>query len=128
VWHPTHAYAALDAFLDWYETERAEDVVPLDHDGDLLLFQWGTGNATFDYDITRQFTVADDVDDDAIWQLHLTLHFEPSIQTRLLGAGIKWCSHPRRVHEFKEFVTNAEATQYARSEDPIRLDLTMDGV
>jgi hypothetical protein len=51
------ADALVGLMLDWYVSERADDV-DLSADGDMLLFQWGTYDRAkgpiFQYDITRQ--------------------------------------------------------------------------
>jgi hypothetical protein len=106
---------------DWYETQRVDDV-NLDHDGDMLLFQWGTyswnGDA-FSYDITRQFIVESAEDDDAIWQLALTVLFDAADETESLGSGGQWCYRPDQVDDFRSFVAASPVTAFALSRRPV---------
>jgi hypothetical protein len=45
-------------------------------------YGWGEGSS-FEYNLTRQLIINSGVDrdDDAFWQLSLTLHFEPGSET-----------------------------------------------
>jgi len=78
---------AVDLMLEWYSVERADDA-DLSDGGDMLLYQWGTydwGNGpSFQLDITRQLIAVAGSDDD-IWQLSVTLHFEPPSPRRRSG-------------------------------------------
>lgn len=108
--------AAIGAMLDWYEDERAEDAVPDDEDGDMLLFQWGTYDwgegPTFEVDITRQLIDAADEDDDAIFQLSLTSKYEPTDATASLGKGNRWCTSPAGIDEFRRYVETHPAVAF----------------
>ena len=92
--------------LAFYKDVRAPEV-DLAHDGDMLLFQWGTYDwgegPMFEVDLTRQF-IAHEGEDDDIWQLHLTYRFAPSETLRAIGKGQRWCSHPNDIAEFERFI------------------------
>jgi hypothetical protein len=97
--------------LDFYRSLRA-DGCPLDEDGDMLLYQWGTYGASngpsFQCDITRQFIISQIDDEDsepAMSQLSLTFHFPPSETNEALGKGSRWCSSPDELAKFESFIT-----------------------
>ncbi len=119
------AVTAVDVMLEWYQFERAEDVVALDEDGDLLLFQWGSYDwgegRSFQYEIVRQLIVAED--DDGIWQLSVTLYYPESEETQALGAGHRWCPHPRGADDFRGSIESTDATAYAHRAPPSRIDV-----
>ena len=112
------------AVVSWYQAERADDVA-LDQDGDALLFQWGTydsvGGPSFQYDITRQL-ILEDEEDDAFWQLSVTLHFLPTAETKALGSGNRWCLHPAEADAFRSFVEASGASIHVRGADPARTE------
>jgi len=60
----------------------------------------------------RQFILQDKTDDDdAIWQLHLVLHFPPDPS---LGSGMETCEEPTDADEFRELLlANPPATRVA---------------
>jgi len=111
------------SMLDFYATVRAEDV-DVDRDGDMVLFQWGTyrfaGMPSFHYDMTRQFMTPDG-EDESIWQLSITLHFEPDEATKKLGHGDRWCARPDELPSLREFIEQAPPTAYARTTKPTRV-------
>lgn len=79
----------------------------------MLLFQygcydWGDGEM-FQVDLTRQFIVADEVDDDAISQLHFTAYFEPDDDLRAIGSHARWCESHDEVAEFKKEILSSSA-------------------
>lgn len=123
------AKSLIDAMIDWYLAERVDDAVDLDHDGDILLFQWGIfgrlGDRTFQYDITRQFISAgaDDDDDEGIWQLSVTMHFPVTAETEDLGKGLRWCHRPPDAGAFSDFIEAVEATRFARRSKPERTEI-----
>jgi hypothetical protein len=70
--------SAIEAWIEFYKAQRVDDVA----DGmDWLWFQFGTYDwgqgPSFQIDLTRQFILQDETDDDAIWQMHLVLPFRP---------------------------------------------------
>jgi hypothetical protein len=95
---------SLQVMLDFYGEERA-DGCPIEEDGDMLLFQWGTYDwgkgEGFELDLTRQFIISGE---DEPYQLHMTLRFDPTDECRHLGAGNKWCPSPAHLSAFRDFI------------------------
>lgn len=114
--------------LAFYQDHRAEHSPP-DSDGDMMPFQWGTYDwgkgEWFGFDLTRQFILNNEPQDENIWQLSLTFKFSPSAQLRSLGSGEKWCYTPRTtaVEYFQGFIRNTEAFQSVRDFRPQSVDL-----
>jgi hypothetical protein len=124
------AAACVAVITDWYESVRAEDVVGLDEDGDMLLFQWGTYDwgegPFFIYDLTRQLILEGSADDDAsIWQLNCELRYSGGPDTEPLGEGGEWCSSPSELDDFRSMIASAAATAYAQTNDPISVELRL---
>jgi hypothetical protein len=122
---------AIAAMVTFYEQHRVDDV-DLEELGDMLLFQYGTvdwhdgrGEA-FEYNVTRQvvtpLTPGQD-DDDAFWQLQLTLRYPPTEAMRSLGMNNRWCQHPADAPGFEDYIRGTEAAQQVRGLAPIRVDL-----
>ncbi len=101
----------VEAMLDFFLAERAEGC-EAEHQ-DMLLYQWGTydrGNGKyFELDITRQFIMREDADDEDIWQLHMTFHFVPTKDLNDLENGNRWCESIGAVPVFREFITSSAA-------------------
>jgi len=125
--HSAPTLELTEIMIAWYVSERTDDAVPLEEDGDMLLFQWGEygwGSApTFQYDLTRQLTSVAEVDDDALWQLSVTRHFEVTDETKGLGSGNRWCYHPEEVAEFTAFVESSAVAAFAREATPLRTEI-----
>lgn len=124
------ASSAVDATLEFYRDERADDV-DLDEDGDMLLFQWGTyGGASFQYDLTRQLIGVAGCDDDNFVQLNLTLHFDNDAEASAIEQGNFWCKRPgdAEVQEFRARIDLTAATAYATNRVPRRVELRFGGV
>ena len=102
----------------------AADGVPVDQNGDMLLFQWGTyaftGSPSFQLDITRQYILPDN---DEPYQLLLTLHYEPTEKTKSLGHGNQWCDSPDQLAEFREFIEASDAYRLLADSKPARVEL-----
>lgn len=117
------------AMIDWYAAARADDTLPLDQDGDMLALRWGTHDwghgSWFEYDITRQLTVAEG-ERKTIWQLSVTFRYEPSELTQLLRTGMRWCSSPANVKEFRQFVTGALPSAFAKVATASHVDVRLD--
>jgi len=117
--------------LDFYRNARAEGC-PLEEDGDMLLFQWGTydsgGGKSWQCDITRQFIESESEGDDAMSQLAFTFHFPPSPQTAAIKAGNQWCGSPEELAEFESFIQGTEAYQASRASRPATVSLQYGGV
>ena len=79
-----------------------EDAPSPEEDGDGVLAQFGTptfdGVRGFCADLTRRFIEAGAGDEDAMWQLHCTLHWTPRAEAEALGSGHLW-SFGRPLHE-----------------------------
>jgi hypothetical protein len=111
----TSLVGGLRAMIDFYCRVRADgcDMVA---DRDMLLFQWGTYDwgegKRFEIDLVRQVILVDEMDDDAIWQLHLYYRYPESRELALLGAGDRWCTSPGEAADFVEFVLSAPAVAH----------------
>src|SRR5690242_283844 len=116
--------AGTEAMLAYYAEERA-DGCPLDADGDLLLFQWGTydwgDGPAFEVNITRQLIVAGDADEEPR-QVRLTFRFEPAVGASA-GAGNRWCESLDGLPEFRRFVTGSAALQAIGRRSPEAVEL-----
>jgi len=116
---------ALEAMFAFYAEQRAEDVEP--DDGDMLLFEWGvysfTAPETIQIGVTRQFIVADEEDEEEIFQLHLTMHFPATDELRQLNDGNKWCHSPDELPEFKRFVESSPFFRTVADLKPLRVEL-----
>jgi hypothetical protein len=92
------AESAIGAWIEFYKAQRVDDV---DEGMDWLWFQFGTYDwgqgPSFQLDLTRQFILQDETDDDAIWQMYLVLHFPPDAS---LGDGMETCEEPADADEF----------------------------
>jgi len=117
--------------LDFYRDVRA-DGCELDEDGDMLLFQWGTSDAgdgeTFQFDISRQFILAESEDDDAMSQLAFTFHFTPTAKLAKLEDGNEWCSTPDELADFESFITRSGAYDAIATASPPTVTLEFGGV
>jgi hypothetical protein len=109
------ARAGLRLMLDFYRDVRAEGVAPLDADGDMLLFQWGTFDwgkgEHFEVEICRQFRDAVLQDDGAMSQLRLVFYFTPTEDLARLKHGERWCDQPKWLSELELFIAQNEAYQ-----------------
>ena len=96
--------------MGFYCESRAIDAVPLEDDGDMLLYQWGTydwgDSSHFEVNLTRQFILQDGEDQD-IWQLLLTYCFPPQEVSIPKTSGERWCHNPSDVPSFSDFVLNS---------------------
>jgi hypothetical protein len=109
----------FEAMLRFYAERRVEGC-DLEADGDMLLFQWGMYDwgegPEFELDLTRQVIFPDEEDDDAIWQLHLTYHYQPTGELRALGADDRWCPVPADLPGFREFILASKPYQLLRAQ------------
>jgi hypothetical protein len=113
--------AAIDVWIAFYKAQRFEDV---DDGFDWLWFQYGTydwgGGHSFELDLTRQFIVHQASGEDAIWQLHLVLHFPPGSAP---GRGIETCEDPASADKFRDTVMHSEPVKRVVTLRPERLEL-----
>ncbi|MFO0916191.1 MAG: hypothetical protein U0795_24750 [Pirellulales bacterium] len=112
----------------FYRNHRAEDC-PADADGDMLLYQWGMSRGEdgefFEVDLTRQFILGGDSEDENIWQLSLTFKFAPTETLRTIESGNKWCPRPRAraLDYFEGYVRESAAYQTVSELKPVRVEL-----
>jgi len=118
-------HLAMSAMVDWYVTERALDAVPLESDGDMLLFQWAIHDAgdgeRFEIGLTRQFVVAsdDEDEDEDLVQLSATFRFEPSEAMRAIDRGHRWCHQPTEADALRTFISEHPATRSVLRRSPV---------
>lgn len=118
--------ALIEGALDFYTGVTASGLAA-DPQSDMLLFQfgvfdWGSGES-FEIDLTRQFIVSDQVDDDAISQLRCTAYFEPTPTLRAVGMANRWCRSRAELSEFRAFVLSSPAYRAALAEVPKRREI-----
>ncbi len=117
----------VELMLVFYRRQRAEDCPP-ESDGDMLLYQWGdNGDGDFELDLTRQFIIADnDEDEDShIWQLSLTFIFPTNDERKSLGSGNNWCEEPHKgaTDHFENFVKGSDAYRAVADVSPLKVEL-----
>ncbi|MDB6122424.1 MAG: hypothetical protein JWQ71_1417 [Pedosphaera sp.] len=114
----------IQFMMDFYQQVRAEDC-PLEEDGDMLLYEWGTYDADkgrlFQCGITRQFIQADSEGDDGMSQLSLKFYFQPSAASDALESGNEWCYSPEGVEDFDSFMKGNAAFQAVQSTKPAKV-------
>jgi len=116
----------IDLLLSFYEDERAEEC-EIGEDGDMLLYQWGSydwiiGVEAFELDITRQL-IGPGHEDEDIFQLSLTFKFAPTIESRAIKNGNRWCSRPTEVDSFRDFIHKSAAFQAVVGQVPQTITL-----
>ena len=102
----------ISAVIQFY-TDCPASGLSDDASSDMLLFQygcydWGDGEM-FEVDLTRQFIVANEEDDDAVSQLHFTAFYEPDDELRAIGSHNRWCLSHDGVAGFRNEVLNSPA-------------------
>ncbi len=116
----------IEAMLRFYEQVRPVGLDPT-RDADMLLFEWGVYDwgqgETFNFGVTRQFIEAEERDDDAISQLHLTIHLPPTAEAKQLPAGNYWCDGVAFTPHLHRFILESDAFRLASSLDRLRVDL-----
>ena len=126
---PDPGFAEMFAF---YRDVRPVDCAPVDSDGDMLLYQWGTYDwgegKYFNLNLTRQFILQGLEDDDAIFQLGLTFFYQPSHVLDGLIQGNRWCHSPAELTDFQQFVLSSEAYSTARGLTPAKVELRYESV
>jgi hypothetical protein len=129
------AEQAVEGAIAFFESVRFDDVEAEERDGDMLLFQWGTydwrdgAGPSFQFDLARQFIIAGsdpEDDDDAMWQLHLTLHYAPTEATAAVGAGHRWCHRVADAGSFGTFIRSTPAMAVAAGAPPDRVEIGFD--
>ena len=96
-------------------------------ESDMLLFEWGVFNwgkgEHFQIGLTRQFIVADQIDDDAISQLHFVAYFDPTPELKAIPIAHRWCESVAEVEPFSAFIYDSAAYRAVESLPPQRVDL-----
>ena len=118
--------SGIPAMLAFYREERAEGC-PLEDDGDMLLFQWGTYNwgqgEWFDLNITRQLISGESGEDEDIWQLSLTFKYKPTSALRMLGSENRWCEKSEELPAFESYIQDSDAFQMVSDVRPDAVEL-----
>jgi hypothetical protein len=126
---PNVGFSEMFAF---YRDVRPVDCVPIEDDGDMLLYQWGTFDwgqgKYFNLNLTRQFIVEGVEDDDAIFQLGLTFFYAPSRVLEALEQGNRWCHSPAELADFEQFVFTSSAYLVGSELTPDKVELLYEDV
>ena len=116
----------IHLMFEFYKQVRADNC-PIDKDGDMFLYEWGTydwGEGTyFQLDITRQFIETGFEGDDGISQLSMRFYFYPSEEFQHLEWGNRWCDSPTELSHFKSYVTTNAAYLKVANANPTKLDI-----
>jgi hypothetical protein len=119
----------IDALLDFYATVPASGLSG--PDGDMLLFQygvydWGQG-PFFQLDLTRQFIVNDDGEDE-ISQLHCTTYFAATDALRAIPALTAWCGSPADLPAYRQRIVASDGYRAALAARPVRRTIAWERV
>jgi len=110
---PDVGFSELFAF---YRDVRPIGCVPVEHDGDMLLYRWGTwdwGNGMyFNLNLTRQF-VLEDLEDDGSLSVGTHLLLRALAYPGGPKQGSRWCHSPSELLEFQQFVASSNAYRTA---------------
>lgn len=113
-----------EAMLAYYAEERA-DGCPIESDGDMLLFEWGTHNwgdgPAFEVSICRQCIVSG-TEDEEPWQFALTFEFHQSVGITA-GEGNRWCASPDGLAEFRRSIGESVAMRVVGDRPPRKVSL-----
>ncbi len=123
---------AISLMLEYYHDVCVKHC-PVQEEGDMLLFQWelvewGEKKGLYYFDITRQFIRSDQMDDDAITQLSLMLHFSLPKELQKIEDGDRWHDNPSTLAEFKQFIHGTEIFQAVKDLAPANVKLYFEGV
>jgi hypothetical protein len=114
----------MDLMLEYYKGIRVGNC-PIDKNGDMLLFEWGTYNwgegSFFQCDITRQFIVDGLEGDDAISQLSMRFYFIPNPEFDNLKSGGRWCESPDELFNFNLFINTNETYLLVAMRQPVKI-------
>jgi len=125
------AAEAVQQVLAFYRTRRFDRCDP-EADGDMLLYQWGVFDwgegPSFQFDLTRQFMIADALGDEGMSQLSLVLHYALTDALSALPAGNVWCMSPRKADAFERTVLGSAAYAAVAGISPEHVELRWGGV
>jgi hypothetical protein len=85
-------------------------------------YDWGQGPSS-QIDLTRQFILSGEEGDDAIWQMHLVLHFAPDWE---FGRGMMTCDDPADAQAFRQDVLASEVVARVAAVVPLRVELRLE--
>lgn len=87
------------------------------------VYDWGEGES-FELEITRQFMIGGDAEDDSICKLSLTFKYVPMEELRETDSGNRWCgtAAPRGVAYFKLWIQDSRGYQ-VEGKRPDRVEL-----
>ncbi len=118
--------SGIGKMIAFYRDVRADDC-PVEQDGDMLLFQWGTYDwgegPSFQINITRQFTLNDRDADQAMSQLSLTFHFEPTVSNKVYEKGSRWCPEPSQLIAFIDFIHGQKPFKDLSGQNAARVEI-----
>ena len=117
---------SINLMIEFYKQIRAENC-PINEDGDMLLYQWGTFNwgedMYFQWGITRQFIETGFEGDDGMSQLSLCFYFHSSEDFNSLRSGNRWCSSLRDLLDFESYIKTNTAYLKAATANPTRIEI-----
>lgn len=122
----------IAALLSFYRDVRI-DRVSTENDADALLVQWGTyesdfGASSVEFDLVRQLTTdAEELDDQEIYQLHLTYSFDAQAPLKL-PSGEKWCFSPDDLGAFELFLRESHEVRVLTTASPQNITLSFEQV
>ena len=119
----------FDALFDFCSIAAA-GAEPVDEDGDMLLYEWGTYDwgegAAFEVCLTRQVIWDDEDRGLTIWQLRLVYRFDPPEVPPGHGKGTRWCANAESLREFREEVLRSDVLQAVQHLVPLSVAVSWD--
>ena len=113
--------------LNFYKQSRFDNC-PVEKNGDMLLYQWGTydwgSGSFFQFDMTRQFIESGFEGDDGMSQLSLRFYFHPSQELEKLGSGDRWCESPSELVSFERYVKESFAYTKVANLKPEKVEIS----
>jgi hypothetical protein len=120
----TKAFALLLRFYDEY---RPTGAMPLDEDGDMLLYEWGTYNwgngRSFNLSLTRQVLYPDGEHDQAVWQLRLIFKYPAEPDLDALKSGSAWLHDPSGMTEFRSGIFDSASFAACSRKSPLSTEV-----
>ncbi len=117
---------AIAGMCSFYAEERA-DGAAIDHDRDMLLYQWGIDSfgqpESFQLGITRQFNVTGESQP---YQLSFTFYYKPTDALRQIAFGNQWCPKLSELTTFQKFIESSPGFAAVANAKPDRVELRLD--